>query len=92
MIHENDEMDCLGALLHATGTTQLCIQHRLHKATAAFWANHELLTAPHVPIPVRLKEYVSRVQSVALYSASTWTWNKTTSDALFAWESALLGP
>ena len=89
-VQEEGFLECLGAIINSDGKMQEGVDHRLKKATAAFWANKELLTSPAVPIPVRLREYVTRVQSVAVFGCACWTWTKSTYDSLLVWQNSIL--
>ena len=89
-VQEEGFLECLGAIVNSDGKMREGVDHRLKKATAAFWANKELLTSSAVPIPVRLREYVTKVQSVAMFGCACWTWTKATYDSLLVWENSIL--
>ena len=66
------------------------VEHRLSKATGAFWALKSALLCKHLPMHERLKILRTRVVPVALYGSAGWVWSWSLAARLHACENGLL--
>lgn len=70
-------------------STMQSFEHRLNKATAAFWKLADYLKCRGVPLSARLRVLHARIFPVALYGSAAWTWAQTVMTRLSTWESGI---
>ena len=85
-----ENMEALGTLLTTSGNPVCPIRHRLSKASSAFWANQSTYCCKELSLHIRFKEFVKRVQPVALYGSGSWIWSRSTYNDLVRWETVHL--
>ncbi len=80
-----NELVVLGALISSKCPD--VVEHRLGKATSAFWAHSDLLMCQDVPIAERFKELRLRVWPVATHACASWVMSKTVVAQRIVWEN-----
>lgn len=75
-----DQLELVGCLI--TVDRRATIQHKLTKASAAFWANKDFFLNSVTPWRHKVVEFVKKVRTVALSGSAAWTWSSDTSAAL----------
>lgn len=83
-----DQLEPLGFILSLS--PRQAIQHRLAKASAAFWGHKACFLHRGIEWKHELSEYVKRIRSVALDGSPTWTWTSELSHLLKSWENSIL--
>lgn len=83
-----EQLELLGSILSLS--PREAIQHRLAKASAAFWGDKDFSLRRGIEWKHKLSEYVKRIRSAALYVSPTWTWNSELSHLLKSWENSIL--
>lgn len=82
------QLEILGCLV--TTNNRAAIQHRVVKASAAFWKHKAFFLSSVVSWRHKMIEHVKKVRPVALYGSAAWLWAADISAALSSWEGAVL--
>lgn len=85
---ECESLEVLGCLL--TPSTLSAVRHRLARAEVVFWTNRSFFCSTLISWERKLREYVRKVRSVALYGSVLWTWGALVYAVVRAWEGRLL--
>ena len=84
------QLDVLGSVVVATGSCMPGLDHRLDRATKAFYAERHIFVDKPLSKQFRSAHYVKQIVPVALYSAVQWSFSVANVRRLMTWEAKLL--
>lgn len=83
-----EALEVLGCLISISVLE--AVRHRLARAEVAFWSNRSFFCSTVISWERKVREYIRRTRSIALYGAVMWTWSTSVFVLLCAWEGRLL--
>ena len=90
-----ESMEILGTVLHKSGSTEVQLDHRLAKATAAFHAEKDLYCDKAASLFSRFQRFSTRIIPMVLHGCGSWAWSRSLYQTVLSWESrhlrAMLG-
>lgn len=89
-VSATDYMDILGSVVHRTGGTHAAVDHRLAKASAAFWAEKHLYRDGSSPLPKRFQRFATRIVPKVIHGCGSWAWSQAVCKRLLTWEARQL--
>ena len=86
VVQPTESMDVLGNVVDRTRSPNTSVEHRLAKATAAFWAEKTLYCDKSSSVAKWFQRYSMRIVPKVLHGCGGWSWSQSLCQKLVTWE------